>query len=209
MQSLSEIAENYKVTRQTLHAWFAPFWNQEPTPKQVGVANKVLIIDGKYVERNACVLLAACNKKIASWYFSQRENYSSWRTFFDSFKQIPFAIVCDGQRGMLKAIKERFPGIIVQRCQFHVVQYCTNKLTKNPETIAAQNFRLLVLEISKIKTEEQLRIWLTEYRCWYKNNKEFLKEKTYQPNNLTPTGLTIRKKKSLDCSFFERETVTF
>lgn len=186
--SKDEIAQKYSVNRKTLTRWFTPFWNKEPTPKQTNIANQVLIIDGKYVERNACVLLATCNKKIASWHFSQRENYSSWRTFFDSFTHIPFAIVCDGQRGMLKAIKERFPGIFIQRCQFHVVQYCTTKLTKNPETIAAQNFRLLVLEISKIKNEEQLRSWLVKYKYWYQTHKEFLKEKTYQPYNLTPTG---------------------
>ncbi len=186
--SLSEIAEKYHVTRQTLYAWFAPFWSKEPTPKQVKIANKVLIIDGKYVERNASVLLATCDKNIASCYFSQRENYFSWKAFFDSFKQIPFAIVCDGQRGMLKAINERFPAIIVQRCQFHVVQYCTTRLTKKPETVAAQEFRELVLQIAKIKTEEQLKIWLAEYKCWYQIHKDFLKEKTHQPYNLTPTG---------------------
>ena len=186
--SLSEIAEKYNVTRQTLHSWFTPFWNLEPTPKQTNTANKILIIDGKYVEQNACVLLAACSKKIASWHFTQRENYSSWFTFLSSFKQIPFAIVCDGQKGMIKAIKHRFPGVIIQRCQFHVIQYCTVRLTKNPESDVAQKLRFLVLEISQIKTKEQLKSWLTDYKYWYTTNKDFIKEKTYQTENLTPTG---------------------
>lgn len=186
--SKEEIAEKYGVNRKTLTCWFAPFWSKEPVPKQINIANKVLIIDGKYVERNASVLLATCDKRIVSWYFSQRENHASWSAFFDSFRQIPFAIVCDGQRGMLKAIKERFPGIIIQRCQFHVVQYCTTKLTKNSESVAASEFRELVLQVAKIKTEEQLKLWLVEYKYWYQTHKEFLKEKTYQPHNLTPTG---------------------
>jgi hypothetical protein len=151
--SLSEISVKYNVTVRTLNNWFTPFWRKEPIPKQISIASKILIIDGKYVEKNACVLLATCDKKVASWHFSQRENYSSWSTFFDGFKQIPFAIACDSQRGMLKAIKHRFPGVIIQRCQFYVVQYCTTKLTKNPETVAAQEFRELVLLIAKIKTE--------------------------------------------------------
>lgn len=117
-QSLGEISQEYSVTIRTLNNWFAPFWSKEPTPNLINIADKILIIDGKYVEQNACVLLATCNKKVASWHFSQRENYSSWKTFFDAFKQIPFAIVCDGQKGMIKAIKQRFPGVIIQRCQF-------------------------------------------------------------------------------------------
>ena len=186
--SKSEIAEKYGVTRRTLVTWFAPFWSKEPLPKEVSIANKVLIVDGKYVERNACVLLASCNKKVASWHFSYRENYSSWRTFFDSFNHVPFAIVCDGQRGMLKAIKQRFPGLIVQRCQFHVVQYCTTRLTKKPESQAAQEFRKLVLQVSRVKTKRHLQIWLAQYKYWYQSHKEFLKEKTYQTTSFTPTG---------------------
>ena len=187
-QSLSEISQEYSVTIRTLNNWFASFWNLEPTPKQTNTANKILIIDGKYVEQNACVLLAVCSKKVVSWHFTQRENYSSWRTFFDDFKQIPFAIVCDGQKGMIKAIKQRFPGVIVQRCQFHVIQYCTIRLTKNPESEEAQELRELVLQISKIKTKEQLKSWLTDYKYWYLANQDFIKEKTYQTDSLTPTG---------------------
>lgn len=186
--SLAEIAAIYSVTTRTLHNWFAPFWSTEPTPKQSNIAGIVVTIDAKYIDRNGCVLIAAANKKVASWHFSQRESYSSWITFLGFFVQIPFAIVCDGQRGMLKAIKERFPGVIIQRCQFHVMQYCTTKLTKNPESEAAQAFRKLVLRISGIKTKNQLRAWLTDYKYWYLTHKEFLKEKTYQPHNQTPTG---------------------
>lgn len=186
--SKEEISEKYGVNRKTLTRWFAPFWNLEPIPKQINIASKILIIDGKYVEKNGCVLVATVNKKVVFWSFTQRENYSSWKTFFDSFTHIPFAIVCDGQKGMIKAIKQRFPGVIIQRCQFHVIQYCTIKLTKKPESEAAQKLRFLVTQISKIKTKEHLKNWLADYRYWYQTYKDFLKEKTFQTDNLTPTG---------------------
>ena len=98
------------------------------------------------------------------------------------------AIVCDGQRGMLKAIKERFPQVIIQRCQFHVIQYCLGRLTKNPESLAAWELRQLVLDISKVKTKSDLNRWLFRYKDWYQTHHRFLKEKTYQSNELTPTG---------------------
>jgi hypothetical protein len=187
-QSLYELSKAYGVTIRTFNNWFTSFWNVEPAPIQIHIAHQILVLDGKYVEQNASVLLATCNKKVVSWYFSQRENYSSWFTFLSSFTHIPFAIVCDGQKGMIKAIKQRFPGIIIQRCQFHVIQYCTIKLTKNPESDVAQKLRFLVLQIAKIKTKEHLRAWLTDYRYWYQTHKDFIKEKTYQSDNLTPMG---------------------
>jgi hypothetical protein len=186
--SLSDFAKEYKVTRQTLHAWFTPLWREEPTPQAINISNQVLIIDGKYLERYATVLIASTTKSVVSWQFTQRENASSWMMFLLSLKHIPFAIVCDGQRGMLKAIKQRFPGIIVQRCQFHVMQYCLAKLTKNPESNASIELKELVLKISSIKTKEQFAYWITNYKCWYQAHHNFMKEKTYQDYNLTPTG---------------------
>jgi len=48
---------------------------------------------------------------------------------------------------MIKAIKQLFPRVIIQRCQFHVIKYCLIKLTKNPESIQEQILKLLIREI--------------------------------------------------------------
>lgn len=55
-------------------------------------------------------------------------------------------------------------------------------------SLASSLSGFLVLEISQIKTKEQLKSWLTDYKYWYTVNKDFIKEKTYQTENLTPTG---------------------
>ena len=186
--SLEEIAADYQVTRQTLHTWFTPFWDIEPQPKLINISGQVLILDGKFVEMNATVLIATTTNGVVSWHFTQRENHASWLAFADTLRHFPFAVVCDGQKGLLKAINQRFPGVIIQRCQFHVIQYVTIKLTRNPESIAARKFRQLVLQIVKVKSKSDLRVWLDAYKHWHKTYQEFLKEKTYQDNNLTPTG---------------------
>jgi len=89
---------------------------------------------------------------------------------------------------MIKAIKQRFPGVIIQRCQFHVIKYIRSKLTQNPKSIAAIELKILVLKIAKVKQKEDLRNWLIEYRYWLKNYFDFVKEKTYPFDSLTPTG---------------------
>jgi transposase-like protein len=186
--SKEEIADKYGVSRRTLVNWFQPFWNNEPTPKKINISNKVVVIDGKYIAKDGCVLVATCNHKVSNWHFSQRENSSSWSQFFNSFRHIPFAVVCDGQKGMFKAIRGRFPGVVIQRCQFHVIKYIRSKLTRNPESIAARELKSLALRISKVKTKEDLKVWLSEYQYWWKTYKEFVKEKTYPFNSFTPTG---------------------
>lgn len=49
--SLTEIASKHQVTQRTLWNWFSPFWREEPRPKDVDFRSRVLIIDGKYVEK--------------------------------------------------------------------------------------------------------------------------------------------------------------
>lgn len=186
--SLVEIAEKQSISLRTIHTWFTPFWNDEPLPKSVSFSGQVIIIDGKYVDQNACVLIASTAKSVISWQFTQRETMGSWYQFMCSLQEFPFAIVSDGQRGMLKAIKLRFPGVIIQRCQFHVIQYCLTKLTKRPETQAAWELRQVVTRIAKVKTKEQFKEWLEDYIVWRKTYHEFLKERTYQEDSLTPMG---------------------
>jgi transposase-like protein len=65
---------------------------------------------------------------------------------------------------MLKAIDESFPRVRIQRCQFHVMKYCLSKLTQNPEYKAAQDLRRLVLRISKVKTKDDFKLWLSDYK---------------------------------------------
>jgi len=72
--------------------------------------------------------------------------------------------VCDGQKGMIKAIKLRWPGVIIQRCQFHVIHQVNILLTKYPETLAAQTFKKLVGSIILVKTKDDLKIWLIAYK---------------------------------------------
>ena len=185
---LSWYAKKYGVTRQTLSNWFAPFWQKEPVPIAVDIRDSVLIIDGKHINFSATVLVITTLGKVVTWMFTYRENNQTWQGILSQLKQIPFAIVCDGQRGMLKAINSIFPRVILQRCQFHVIHHCLNKLTQKPESDAGKELRFIVLQISNIKTKGKLKSWLESYLLWGKTYQDFLKEKTYQPYKQTPTG---------------------
>lgn len=186
--TLSDFANKYGINRRTLNRWFAPFRRQEIVPTLVSSPDQVLIIDGYYLQYGATVLIAqSTNNQVVSWLFTYGENFSTWLTFFEQIKMFPLAIVCDGQRGMIKAIKLRWPGVVIQRCQFHVIHQVNILLTKHPELIPAQEFQRLVGQITLVKTREELKHWLYGYKQWYQEYGSFLKERTYQ-EACTPTG---------------------
>lgn len=186
--TLTDFGKKYGVNRRTLDRWFEPFRNQEVVPRRDEVAGEIVIIDGYYIEYAATVLIAQTTTNVvAGWFFTYAENFSTWLSFFGQMKSFPFAIVCDGQKGMLKAIRTRWPGVRIQRCQFHVIHQVNILLTKHPETTVAQDFKDIVGSIISVKTENDLKTWLTTYKQWYQINKIFLKERTYQ-ESLTPTG---------------------
>lgn len=186
--TLSDFGKQYGVTRQTLDRWFSSFRDEEITPMSHLTQSDVFIIDGYYVEYGATVLIAENpQNKVVGWDFTYTENSNTWLTFLNSISSFPRAIVCDGQQGMLKAIQIRYPGVIIQRCQFHVIHHINLLLTKHPETEAARSLKSLVNYITRVKTKNDLKEWLLAYKLWYHQYKDFLKERTCQ-EELTPTG---------------------
>ena len=81
---------------------------------------------------------------------------------------------------MIKALRARWPRVIIQRCQFHIIHQVNLLLTKRPELRAAQQFKQLVGCIVLVKTRDDLKQWLTDYRSWHESFGSFLKERTYQ-----------------------------
>jgi hypothetical protein len=186
--TLTDFAIKYGVTRRTLDRWFIPFRKEKILPKDHPIRSDIFIIDGYYVEYGAVVLIAQNpQNQVVGWHFTYRENTATWSEFLNKISTFPFAIVCDGQKGMLKAIQARYPGVIIQRCQFHVIHQVNTLLTKRPETDAAQKLKNIVNQITQVKTKEDLKVWLRLYKRWYHKYHDFLNEKTYQLQ-LTPTG---------------------
>ena len=186
--TLSDFATKYGVDRKTIDRWFSPFRTAEITGVPVSVADTVLIIDGYNLEHGATVLIAQLpTNQTVRWLFTYAENYETWLELFNAIRDTPFAVICDGQKGMIKALRARWPRVIIQRCQFHIIHQVNSLLTKHPELRAAQQFKQLVGTIVLVKTRDDLKQWLTDYRSWHESFGSFLRERTYQ-EALSPTG---------------------
>jgi hypothetical protein len=181
--SLEDFAKQERTTVRTLSRWFEPLWNTVPMPKPLVSVPRILILDGTVLKRGSLVLLIAADGDTGEpvfWMPVVRENAESWERFLDVFHAVgvPQIIVCDAQKGLLKAIGTVFPGVLIQRCMTHVIRQAKGWLTKNPKTKAGRELLALILRLSSIRTLRQKRKWIRKFRHWKRRHFTFLKERT-------------------------------
>lgn len=83
------------------------------------------------------------------------------------------ALVIDGRKG----VREAFPGVPIQMCQFHQVKIVTRYLTTRPKLEAGQELRAIAFTLSR-STEADFAKLINE---WHMRWDAFLKEKTVDP----------------------------
>jgi len=167
-QSLTEIAKSHRTTRRTLESWFSPFWNEPPpVPPSVSLLTlDVLIIDAIYLGgRFNAALIGRTPEGVAHWSFALRESFISWLEFGQDLPT-PFAVVLDGQRGGLAAVRALWPKAKIQRCMAHVTRYAKNKLTRNPKTEAGQVLRVLTSALFNVHSTNEQATWLEDWQSW-------------------------------------------
>ena len=105
---------------------------------------------------------------------------NNWRNFLKNFNE-PEYVVCDGQNGLIKAIKSIWFNVKIQRCLFHVWMNVRQKLTLNPETQAGQELLCLSRELLKIKSIEHANNWQSKFKIWKDKYYEFISQKSVNP----------------------------
>lgn len=90
------------------------------------------------------------------------------------------AIVSDGQKGIQKAAVICFgDAIILQRCHFHVKQNLQAKLTKHPATAAGQDLQALAVRLPRVKTWDDMALFVGVFQGLYEAYRVFLKQRAY------------------------------
>lgn len=181
--SLDDFASQENVTVRTLERWFSPFWKTMPEPKKITSIPRILVVDGTVLKRGILTLLIASNGETGVplfWLPVVRENTEEWMHFFSQLQTsgTPYVVVCDAQKGLLKAVATVYPGVLVQRCLVHVTRQAKLWLTRRPRTIAGVELLTLVRQLSLVRTLHQKRKWLRQFCHWKRRHNNFLKERT-------------------------------
>lgn len=183
---LTAVASQKQVTIQTAISYLVSYWHELPLPQLSPRGVTIVILDATSVIKRQCVVLIALNpatRMPLTWEFSLREPYASWKLLLVHLKQAgcePAFVVCDGQRGLLKAIREVWPQAKIQRCLIHVVRQSKAWLTRQPKTIAGQELLALVRVLTNIRTRRQQRRWSRAYGYWCRRHEPFLRERSYR-----------------------------
>lgn len=185
-QTLEFLAHEQGVTVQTLLNRFSLYWQQEPKPL-LPAQCQVLVLDATSVVKHLIMALIGQDgvaRQPVSWGFAERESFASWFGFLRPLAETsinPSAVVTDGQRGLLKAIRLVWPNTQIQRCLIHVTRQAGLWLTQHPQTGAGQELLWLVQGLLSIRTRRQKRRWLRRFHHWCWKYDHFIKERSYHP----------------------------
>lgn len=141
-----------------------------------GEIHHAIIVDGIRVGRMSC-LIARTTKQVIAWAWVPYESSTYWTELLRLLPQ-PKYVVCDGQKGLLKALGICWPGSIIQRCRFHAWLNVKTKLTLHPESLAGQELLQLTQDLLHIRTKRQARKWKRMLKRWYNKHKNFINERT-------------------------------
>lgn len=178
-QNLTEIAHGKRISRETLSRRFAKYYYQELPPIAPGsLEGEVLVCDGIHTDGRFEVVLIVRTKKVpVYWQAVLYESYGTWLSVFSQLPR-PKAIVGDGQKGMIAAIRTVWQGIPFQRCITHVERLVRLRVSCHPTTRAGYELLRLSTRLKTIWTRRQKRRWLRSFKHWRKTYKKTINEKT-------------------------------
>jgi hypothetical protein len=168
------------TTRSSATRHDADYWDVIPTLLITGEIYDCVVLDATSVGCRVVAIIRSLSHCLV-WQYGLREQSELWSGTLAMLPR-PRAVVCDGQKGILKALREVWPGIIIQRCHVHVRRNIRVKLTLHPQSQAGQDLQRLMRRLSAVKTEEDMLCFTDDFTKLYDRHEPFLKEKTRGPN---------------------------
>ncbi|MCA1807637.1 MAG: IS1249 family transposase [Actinobacteria bacterium] len=151
-------------------------WDVAPPHVLSGEIHHAIIVDGIRVGGMVC-LIARTTSYVIAWVWVPYESSQYWSELL-RLLPAPNYVVCDGQKGLLKALAICWPEAVIQRCRFHVWLNVKAKLTLHPEAIASQELLKLTRDLLQVRTKQQARRWKRRLKHWHRKHHKFVNERT-------------------------------
>lgn len=138
------------------------------------------MFDGTYFKKNGCliVIVDSHTKKIAFYAYVKSESYEYVHPLMAHLKERglnPRTITMDGHRYVMKAVRNTWPHIHIQRCLFHICREGQRWLRTYPKTDAGKHLKYILASVMAIKTKAEKRRFLHVYRQWHQRHYSFIK----------------------------------
>lgn len=138
-----------------------------------------MIYDGTYFHKDDCfiVLMNAQNQKTISNAHAKKEGYKVAHTWFLGLKNKglnPRYVTMDGERGVMRAAKEVWPNVTIQRCLYHIQSQGMSWLRTYPKTEAGRDLRCLLSTLCSIQSVKERNIFVEQFYQWLEHYHSFI-----------------------------------
>ena len=111
--------------------------------------------------------------------YTQKEGYLNSHPWFLQLKQQglnPRFITMDGEISTIRAVKDVWPNVKIQRCLYHIQRETLRWLRTYPKTQAGKDLKYLITGTCSIKSTKEKEQFIKRYKLWLKKYKKFIKE---------------------------------
>ncbi len=143
-------------------------------------SHRFLVFDGTYFHKDGCLItvMDAQTQQIVSADYTDRESYMSVRMILTSLKRkglSPSVVTMDGHQYVIRAIKETWPHITIQRCLYHIQREGLRWLRTYPKTQAGKDLKALLCSLSSIRTTKESRRFKNGFTQWINHHDAFVR----------------------------------
>jgi len=156
--------------------YITDYWlNREPPLNKEKIARCLYgIFDGTFLKRPDSIIIlmdAQDHTVIASSYPARENSLAQLKAFLVALKQYGLSLVSvtvDGNTQAIRAFKELWPDITIQRCVVHIQRQGLMWCRAQPQMELAKELRGLFLRTTYIRTEQQRGIFVRDLMGWKK-----------------------------------------
>lgn len=174
-QTVMQLAKEYKRSEKWIRKQLDRAIVEKPKVQPCSI---VVIADMTFIRKayGIAVIRAPHLKKNLAWKMSKTETARIYHELRFELEKQGFEIeaaTIDGKPGLFDV----FWDVHIQMCHFHQIQIINRYLTTRPKLTASQELRRIALRIPRSDEDEMKKLLDAWYEIW----KEFLKEKTFNP----------------------------
>jgi hypothetical protein len=176
-QTYSEIETKFNLSGKTLRKYFDQKTKGVLAEFDYEYESVNIIFDATFFGRGYGVLVFRANGKNIYWEEICSETLI---TIEEALSMLD--IICvggyksftiDGRPGVIKLLKERYPGVPIQFCQFHQKQIIRRYVTQNPKTECGEALNKLMVDFTSLNPEN---FWI-RFKVLSVLSQDFLKER--------------------------------
>jgi MULE transposase domain len=132
---------------------------------------RYMVYDATYFHKDGCLinLMDATNQKIIAHVYVKKESFLEAYPWFSSLKAQglnPEYITTDGEQSTIRALRQVWPQAKLQRCLYHIQHEGRRWLRSYPKTEAGKQLRVLLSQLSWIKTTKERDDFIERYGKW-------------------------------------------